>query len=281
MKAPLYLIILLLVSAGCVTNDPGNPDDEPACKDKCGDGICQEIVCEAIGCPCPETAESCPDDCADPETSCIVDSDCGCGKKKGTDECFYGNKNYVDIEKQCPDFCSGISGKLTISCEQNRCVQKETSINSFEECVKAGYPVMESYPRQCRTPDGRSFTENVSGPVNMPNPASVYCEQNGGRLDIRSDPSGSQYGVCILPDGGECEEWAYFRSNGSDCQPVPEYTVAEVLDQACSVDDDCTTPEEYMMLSHCPYESRCLEDKCTVVCPKPFRISGNLGDRRR
>ncbi|MGB3345783.1 MAG: hypothetical protein WBA71_00810, partial [Candidatus Humimicrobiia bacterium] len=33
-------------------------------------------------------------------------------------------------------------------------------INSFEECVSAGYPVLESYPRQCKTPDGRTFTED-------------------------------------------------------------------------------------------------------------------------
>jgi hypothetical protein len=34
-------------------------------------------------------------------------------------------------------------------------------IRSFGECVAAGYPVMESYPRQCRVPGGPSFTERV------------------------------------------------------------------------------------------------------------------------
>lgn len=33
------------------------------CKNLCGDGICQEIVCMAVGCPCPETPETCPQDC--------------------------------------------------------------------------------------------------------------------------------------------------------------------------------------------------------------------------
>jgi hypothetical protein len=43
------------------------------------------------------------------------------------------------------------------------CVDKDIppaptkNITSFEECVKAGYPILESYPRQCRTPDGRIF----------------------------------------------------------------------------------------------------------------------------
>jgi len=33
-------------------------------------------------------------------------------------------------------------------------------INSFEDCVAKGYPIMESYPRQCRTPDGKNFVED-------------------------------------------------------------------------------------------------------------------------
>jgi len=34
-------------------------------------------------------------------------------------------------------------------------------INSFEDCISAGNPVMESYPRQCRTVDGQTFVEEV------------------------------------------------------------------------------------------------------------------------
>jgi len=34
-------------------------------------------------------------------------------------------------------------------------------INSFEGCVTAGNPVMESYPRQCRTVDGQTFVEEI------------------------------------------------------------------------------------------------------------------------
>lgn len=33
------------------------------------------------------------------------------------------------------------------------------TINNFEQCAQAGYSVMESYPRQCQTPDGRNFVE--------------------------------------------------------------------------------------------------------------------------
>ena len=35
------------------------------CVDKCGDGVCAEIVCMAEGCPCAESSESCAKDCAE------------------------------------------------------------------------------------------------------------------------------------------------------------------------------------------------------------------------
>ncbi len=41
---------------------------------------------------------------------------------------------------------------------------------------------------------------------NLPNPASVYCEENGGKLEIREDESGGQVGYCLFEDGSECEE---------------------------------------------------------------------------
>ena len=34
-------------------------------------------------------------------------------------------------------------------------------ISSFQECVDAGFPVMESYPRQCMTDLGQSFVEEI------------------------------------------------------------------------------------------------------------------------
>lgn len=34
-------------------------------------------------------------------------------------------------------------------------------ITSFLECEAAGYPVMESYPRQCALPDGRVYAEEI------------------------------------------------------------------------------------------------------------------------
>lgn len=55
--------------------------------------------------------------------------------------------------------------------------------------------------------------------ASIPNPASVYCEQNGGRLDFRENPEGGTQGFCLFADGSECEEWAYFRG---ECAPVSQ-----------------------------------------------------------
>jgi putative hemolysin len=45
----------------------------------------------------------------------------------------------------------------------------------------------------------------------MANPASVFCEQNAGKLEIRTAEDGRQTGYCKFSDGSECEEWAYMR----------------------------------------------------------------------
>jgi putative hemolysin len=55
--------------------------------------------------------------------------------------------------------------------------------------------------------------ENESG---LPNPASVYCAEQGGTVDIRTDADGNQYGICVFDDGSECDEWAFFHG---ECRP--------------------------------------------------------------
>jgi len=41
----------------------GPSEGQKICKDLCGNGSCEQIVCMAVGCPCPESKESCPPDC--------------------------------------------------------------------------------------------------------------------------------------------------------------------------------------------------------------------------
>ena len=59
-------------------------------------------------------------------------------------------------------------------------------------------------------------TQPAQDQLALPNPASVFCEEQGGKLEIRTDADGNQSGVCLFQDGSECDEWAYFRG---ECQP--------------------------------------------------------------
>ena len=68
-------------------------------------------------------------------------------------------------------------------------------IFALSGCQKAGTP--ESKPED-------------SKPIGMANPASVNCEKNGGKLEMRTNKLG-QYGVCLFEDNRQCEEWALMR----------------------------------------------------------------------
>ena len=70
-----------------------------------------------------------------------------------------------------------------------------------------------------------SFVQHAvsSQEVEIANPASVYCVQSGYTLEIRANAGGGEYGVCIFPDGNECEEWAFFRNEcGSGYRNLPD-----------------------------------------------------------
>jgi len=76
-----------------------------------------------------------------------------------------------------------------------------------------------------------------AGPAN---PASVYCEGQGYRLEMRTDADGGTYGVCIFPDGTECEEWAFYRG---ECGPEEQEGGAQ------SADEPTVTPIEEVWIN--------------------------------
>ncbi len=58
---------------------------------------------------------------------------------------------------------------------------------------------------------GAIVPENTPQPSNMANPASENCVKQGGTVSIQKNSDGSEYGLCIFPDGQQCEEWAMQR----------------------------------------------------------------------
>jgi putative hemolysin len=75
----------------------------------------------------------------------------------------------------------------------------------------------------------------------LPNPASEFCEVNGGSLEIRSAADGSQTGACIFADESECEEWAYFRG---ECQPGSAQATPDSMTAAAPITLQVLLPED-------------------------------------
>lgn len=61
--------------------------------------------------------------------------------------------------------------------------------------------------------------DDDDGTEQAANPASVYCQEQGGTVDIRTDGNGNQTGYCVFSDGTEVEEWAYYRGEAEPAVP--------------------------------------------------------------
>jgi len=79
-------------------------------------------------------------------------------------------------------------------------------ILSFEDCEAAGLPVMESYPRQCRTPDGRIYAEEI------PAPNPTYVNASAELIVVTTPTPGSVTGRTFEVMGKARGPW-YFEAS--------------------------------------------------------------------
>ena len=110
--------------------------------------------------------------------------------------------------------------QMIIKLQEIRNETVNSLIDSFEECASAGNPVMESYPRQCRTSDGRNFVEEIK-PIDSP---KSQCENfEGTWLQNFNECEGISEEQCSSMNGifNECE---------SACRHMPE---AEMCTMQC------------------------------------------------
>lgn len=66
--------------------------------------------------------------------------------------------------------------------------------------------------------DDESDDEPTDDTTQIANPASVYCVEQGGTVEIVTE-GGGEVGYCNLPDGTRVEEWEYFREMTGGTQP--------------------------------------------------------------
>jgi hypothetical protein len=109
-----------------VGENPENCGED--CLPDCGDGACQDVVCQAVGCPFAETPENCPDDCREGEC-----------KKEGES---------IPLVPDAPSCCEGLTlllpknpglvgtmGICTAKCGNGVCdSETETSFNCLKDC---------------------------------------------------------------------------------------------------------------------------------------------------
>ncbi len=120
---------------------------------------------------------------------------------------------------------------------------------------------------------GYVYSENVKkipteNNTQIANPASIYCISHGGNISLREDEFGGQYGVCVLSNGTECEEWKFFRG---ECNLVQN-------NLNCSVDADCV-PASCCHATSCVTKQEaplCKGVACTMMC-QPGSLDCNQG----
>lgn len=140
---------------------------------------------------------------------------------------------------------AGLLLSFSVIQEQNQAFD----IMTFEECAAAGYPIMESYPRQCRTPDGRLFVEDTSGMS-----VSTFLEcVNGGGTVVEGPPDSPD--TCRTSDG------RVFYNDTDSNQPIVANgcIVTGCSSQLCvSADEgDIMTTCEYRAEYACYREASC------------------------
>lgn len=97
------------------------------------------------------------------------------------------------------------------------CQQPVAEITTFDQCVAAGNPVMESYPRQCRA-NGKTFEEKVAQPPAPP-------------------PTGSDGGVQTLIQLGE--QFSLKKGGFRSVQGGLRVTLESIADSRCPKDVQC------------------------------------------
>lgn len=127
------------------------------------------------------------------------------------------------------------------------------TVLSFEACVAAGYPVMESFPRQCRTPDGRTYAEE---PTSVQVAEKItYTNATGNDIVVTNPTPGSVTGKSFRVMGKARGPWYFeasfpiqvFDANGKVLATVIAQADGEwMTTEFVPFDVEITVPQSYI-----------------------------------
>jgi hypothetical protein len=125
---------------------------------------------------------------------------------------------------------------------ENRAVDdnlNKTQVTNFEECIEAGNPAMESYPRQCRH-ENKTFTEIIEPNVNEDDTVSIDKDDikdtpatNGKLKAIDCLPEQRNADVCIEIYQPVCGQMQV------ECIKAPCDPIKQTFSNSCKA---CTNP---------------------------------------
>ena len=101
--------------------------------------------------------------------------------------------------------------------------KKLSAVSNFESCVVKGNAVLESYPRQCRTPDGKTFVEDIGNELEKTNLIRVQTPRPNDKvlspLEIKGEARGYWFFEASFPI-------RLRDSNGKEIEINPSYVTA-------------------------------------------------------
>jgi hypothetical protein len=265
---PKWLILFLIFLAGCVQQQPvACTEDAKLCPDGSAVG---RILPNCDFAPCPEHGKD----------FCQVDADCVCdGIDPVSGDCFVGSKTYhesfVNKEQDCPDFCTGIDGRLRTQCVENKC-----SLVRVSEPPEVG-PWIEVIPEPAsgEIPLLVHFTAILRGAERADE--RFYCVEMNWQFGDGEGQAAMPSCVPLTPDfeihtryeaqhryekPGNYE--ATFTLGGLKSKPAFVTTAGELFPPECDEDADCVPaqcchPADCVIREKRPY---CNNVFCTKEC---------------
>ena len=123
------------------------------------------------------------------------------------------------------DYCTNMNNRLEIRQNPDGSESGVCILSDGTEC-----DTLEYYQGVCPpSPTPEPEAQNPDAGTPGSDPAADYCTNMNNRFEIRQNPDGSDYGVCILADGTECDAIAYYEGTCPNAPALEDIPVDETI----------------------------------------------------